>query len=220
MAENINLIEIHDTRKHFYYFLSRVFVDIPDDNMYSQIISLLPAFNIIADNNLMKEACIGFEHFNKKRDKTAGEERILFDNDILNDYSILFCQKDKISLFQSDYIAPYNKSLKSELAYLYKQYGFKLEDSNYTDHLSYQLSFMGYLAGITAINLHKENDEMYNHLLDVQKDFLSKYLQSYINTFFTSVAKIPESAMLYYACATMLVGYTEYDYKFLLKMLE
>lgn len=49
----------------------------------------------------------------------------------------------------------------------------------------------------------------------MQKEFLDKYLFSYINTFFSLVAKIPESALLYYACAAMLLGYTEYDYKFL-----
>ena len=217
METNNSLIELHEGRKHFYYFLARLFIDIPDDNMYEQITSMLPAFNVIADNNMMKEGCIGFEHFNKKREKTAGEERILFDNDILNDYSILFCQKDKVHLFQSEYLAPYNKTLKDELAYLYKQYGYELEDNNYTDHISYQLSFMGYLAGITAININKANHEMTAHLLDVQKEFLNTYMFSYINTFFSSIAKIPESALLYYACAAMVLGYVEYDYKFLSK---
>ena len=215
METNNSLIELHEGRKHIYYFLARLFIDIPDDNMYEQITSMLPVFNLIADNNMIKEGCIGFEHFNKKRENTSGEERILFDNDILNDYSILFCQKDKINLYQSDYTAPYNKSLKDELAYLYKQYGYELEDNNYTDHISYQLSFMGYLAGITAININKANHEMTAHLLDVQKEFLNTYMFSYINTFFSSIAKIPESALLYYACAAMLLGYTEYDYKFL-----
>ena len=148
---------------------------------------------------------------------TAGEERILFDNDILNDYSILFCHKDKIHLYQSEYAAPYNQSLKDELAYLYKQYGYELEDNNYTDHISYQLSFMGYLSGLTSINISKANHEMTAHLLDVQKEFLNTYMFSYINTFFSSIAKIPESALLYYACAAMLLGYVEYDYKFLSK---
>ena len=169
MSENTPLIDIHEGRKHFYYFLARLFVDIPDESMYEQITSILPAFNVIADNNMMKEGCIGFEHFNKKREKTAGEERILFDNDILNDYSILFCHKDKIHLYQSEYAAPYNQSLKDELAYLYKQYGYELEDNNYTDHISYQLSFMGYLSGLTSINISKANHEMTAHLLDVER---------------------------------------------------
>ena len=69
MAENTPLIDIHEGRKHFYYFLARLFVDIPDDNMYEQITSMLPAFNLVADNNMIKEGCIGFEHFNKKREK-------------------------------------------------------------------------------------------------------------------------------------------------------
>ena len=217
MSENTPLIDIHEGRKHFYYFLARLFVDIPDESMYEQITSILPAFNVIADNNMIKEGCIVFEQLKKKREKTAGEERILFDNDILNDYSILFCQKDKVHLFQSEYLAPYNKTLKDELAYLYKQYGYELEDNNYTDHISYQLSFMGYLAGITAININKANHEMTAHLLDVQKEFLNTYMFSYINTFFSSIAKIPESALLYYACAAMVLGYVEYDYKFLSK---
>ena len=215
METNNSLIELHEGRKHIYYFLSRFFIDIPDENMYEQISSMIPAFSIIKANNMIKEGVIGLEHFISKRNKTKGEERILFDNDILNDYSILFCQKDKINLYQSDYTAPYNKTLKDELAYLYKQYGYELEDNNYTDHISYQLSFMGYLAGITAININKANHEMTAHLLDVQKEFLNTYMFSYINTFFSSIAKIPESALLYYACAAMLLGYTEYDYKFL-----
>ena len=215
METNNSLIELHEGRKHIYYFLSRFFIDIPDESMYEQISSMIPAFSIIKANNMIKEGVIGLEHFISKRNKTKGEERILFDNDILNDYSILFCQKDKVNLYQSDYTAPYNKSLKDELAYLYKQYGYELEDNNYTDHISYQLSFMGYLAGITAININKANHEMTAHLLDVQKEFLNTYMFSYINTFFSSIAKIPESALLYYACAAMLLGYTEYDYKFL-----
>ena len=217
METNNSLIELHEGRKHIYYFLSRFFIDIPDESMYEQISSMIPAFSIIKANNMIKEGVIGLEHFISKRNKTKGEDRILFDNDILNDYSILFCHKDKISLYQSDYTAPYNKSLKDELAYLYKQYGYELEDNNYTDHISYQLSFMGYLAGITAININKANHEMTAHLLDVQKEFLNTYMFSYINTFFSSIAKIPESALLYYACAAMLLGYVEYDYKFLSK---
>lgn len=217
METNNSLIELHEGRKHIYYFLSRFFIDIPDESMYEQISSMIPAFSIIKANNMIKEGVIGLEHFISKRNKTKGEERILFDNDILNDYSILFCQKDKVHLFQSEYLAPYNKSLKDELAYLYKQYGYELEDNNYTDHISYQLSFMGYLAGITAININKANHEMTAHLLDVQKEFLNTYMFSYINTFFSSIAKIPESALLYYACAAMVLGYVEYDYKFLSK---
>ena len=217
METNNSLIELHEGRKHIYYFLSRFFIDIPDESMYEQISSMIPAFSIIKANNMIKEGVIGLEHFISKRNKTKGEDRILFDNDILNDYSILFCQKDKVHLFQSEYLAPYNKTLKDELAYLYKQYGYELEDNNYTDHISYQLSFMGYLAGITAININKANHEMTAHLLDVQKEFLNTYMFSYINTFFSSIAKIPESALLYYACAAMLLGYVEYDYKFLSK---
>lgn len=217
METNNSLIELHEGRKHIYYFLSRFFIDIPDESMYEQISSMIPAFSIIKANNMIKEGVIGLEHFISKRNKTKGEERILFDNDILNDYSILFCQKDKVHLFQSEYLAPYNKTLKDELAYLYKQYGYELEDNNYTDHISYQLSFMGYLAGITAININKANHEMTAHLLDVQKEFLNTYMFSYINTFFSSIAKIPESALLYYACAAMVLGYVEYDYKFLSK---
>ena len=34
MSENTPLIDIHEGRKHFYYFLARLFVDIPDENMY------------------------------------------------------------------------------------------------------------------------------------------------------------------------------------------
>lgn len=215
METNNSLIELHEGRKHIYYFLSRFFIDIPDESMYEQISSMIPAFSIIKANNMIKEGVIGLEHFISKRNKTKGEERILFDNDILNDYSILFCHKDKIHLYQSEYAAPYNQSLKDELAYLYKQYGYELEDNNYTDHISYQLSFMGYLSGLTAININKANNEMTAHLLKVQKEFLNTYMFSYLNTFFTSIAKIPESAMLYYACAAMLLGYTEYDYKFL-----
>lgn len=217
METNNSLIELHEGRKHIYYFLSRFFIDIPDESMYEQISSMIPAFSIIKANNMIKEGVIGLEHFISKRNKTKGEDRILFDNDILNDYSILFCQKDKVHLFQSEYLAPYNKTLKDELAYLYKQYGYELEDNNYTDHISYQLSFMGYLAGITAININKANHEMTAHLLDVQKEFLNTYMFSYINTFFSSIAKIPESALLYYACAAMVLGYVEYDYKFLSK---
>lgn len=215
METNNSLIELHEGRKHIYYFLSRFFIDIPDESMYEQISSMIPAFSIIKANNMIKEGVIGLEHFISKRNKTKGEERILFDNDILNDYSILFCHKDKIHLYQSEYAAPYNQSLKDELAYLYKQYGYELEDNNYTDHISYQLSFMGYMSGLTAININKANNEMTAHLLKVQKEFLNTYMFSYLNTFFASVAKIPESAMLYYACAAMLLGYTEYDYKFL-----
>lgn len=217
METNNSLIELHEGRKHIYYFLSRFFIDIPDESMYEQISSMIPAFSIIKANNMIKEGVIGLEHFISKRNKTKGEERILFDNDILNDYSILFCQKDKINLYQSDYTAPYNKSLKDELAYLYKQYGYELEDNNYTDHISYQLSFMGYMSGLTAININKANNEMTAHLLKVQKEFLNTYMFSYINTFFSSIAKIPESALLYYACAAMVLGYVEYDYKFLSK---
>ena len=217
METNNSLIELHEGRKHIYYFLSRFFIDIPDESMYEQISSMIPAFSIIKANNMIKEGVIGLEHFISKRNKTKGEERILFDNDILNDYSILFCHKDKINLYQSDYTAPYNKSLKDELAYLYKQYGYELEDNNYTDHISYQLSFMGYMSGLTAININKANNEMTAHLLKVQKEFLNTYMFSYINTFFSSIAKIPESALLYYACAAMVLGYVEYDYKFLSK---
>lgn len=220
MAENNSLIEIHEGRKHIYYFLSRFFIDIPDENMYEQISSIIPAFSIITVNNMIKEGVIGLEHFTSKRNKTKGEERILFDNDILNDYSILFCQKDKVHLFQSEYLAPYNKTLKDELAYFYKQYGFEIEDNNNTDHISYQLSFMGYLSGMQALNLYKENNEMYNHLLQVQLEFINKYLMTYIHNFFKAVEKIPESALLYYAGAALITGFIEYDKSFLEKMIN
>lgn len=62
MAENTPLIDIHEGRKHFYYFLARLFIDIPDENMYEQITSILPAFNVIADNNMMKEGCCYMVH--------------------------------------------------------------------------------------------------------------------------------------------------------------
>ena len=36
METNNSLIELHEGRKHIYYFLSRFFIDIPDESMYEQ----------------------------------------------------------------------------------------------------------------------------------------------------------------------------------------
>ena len=34
MAENNSLIEVHEGRKHIYYFLSRFYIYIPDENLF------------------------------------------------------------------------------------------------------------------------------------------------------------------------------------------
>lgn len=222
MNNNISLMQVHIGRKQLYYFLARVFLDVPDDDLYTYTLNILPAFEILSKHNkTLEEGYVELSNFLQKRINLQGESLKLFDNGMLNDYSKLFCKSEGLSLYQSMYIAPYGENIKETLYNLQKQYGFDIgqENIDLSDHISYELSFLGYLSGLTAYNLQKENYEMVSHLIETQTNFLENYMLNWVEHLMYAMHNIPEGALFYYPVCSIVHGFLEYDHIFLKKQL-
>ncbi len=222
MNNNISLIQVHTGRKQLYYFLARVFLDVPDNDLYTYTLNILPAFEILSKHNkALESGYIELSNFLQKRINLQGENLKLFDNGMLSDYSNLFCRQDGLSLYQSSYTAPYSENLKENLYSLQKQYGFDIgqDNINLSDHISYELSFLGYLSGLTAYNIQKENHEMVSHLIETQINFLENYMLNWVEHFMNEVQNMPEGALFYYPVSSIVNGFLEYDHVFIKKQL-
>ena len=216
MNNNISLMQVHIGRKQLYYFLARVFLDVPDDDLYTYTLNILPAFEILSKHNkALEEGYVELSNFLQKRINLQGESLKLFDNGMLNDYSKLFCKSEGLSLYQSMYIAPYGENIKETLYNLQKQYGFDTgqENIDLSDHISYELMFMSYLSKGIAQNIVKGDMEQVNNLMHLQKMFLEEHLLKWVEMFSKSVIGFAESVSFYAPVCYFMIGFLKDDFE-------
>ncbi len=221
MYNNLSLIEIHNGRTQLYYFLARVFIDVPDENLYSLTADMVPAFEILSQyNNMLHYGCLQIKEFIKTRNSKVSEEKVMFDNNILNNYSNLFCKSGGLSLYQSMYPATYRENIKENLFNIFKQYDFETAYNNQeSDHISSELSFTAHLAALTSLNLRKNNNDMADHLVKVQLSMIDDYMLKWIKNLAYSISDIETGDLFYAPMINIINGFLEQDKIFLNKLI-
>ena len=218
---NEELKQIHLGREQIYYMLGNIFIDVPNEEMYKNIETLLPSFKLMAeDDEILNDGINGLEKFLNLRDEKEGEEKVKFDNDVLSNFTRIYCLSDSVPTTESVYVSPEklsNQEVTGIVSKLQNQYGFiiKNESNEGSDHISYELYFLGHLSSMTANYIEAGNVDMALNIQLVQKNFLEEHLLKWANLFTKATLGYSESAYFYAPACYTLLGFLEVDRGFL-----
>lgn len=223
MSQELYMTDVHKGREVIYSCLSRMFLYIPSAELYNMLETLLPFFEEMVtddENDLMTQGANGIKKFLENRKNLSGEELNTFDEDVVRSFTRLYCLTDSVPISESVYTSVShltNEGATGEVKKLYDACNF---DMNHTsnepsDHISYELMFMSYLAKGTYKHIEKGNTEEADKLLNLQKQFLNDHLLKWLSDFVKATVKFAESYSLYAPIAYFALGYATEDNAFL-----
>lgn len=193
---NIEMLQnVHTARGEFYSFLSKLFCNVPDDNLYSLLMEMSPKLKTLAentDNNNLKTGVQGIVDFLNKRNALSGKELSDFDLDTSRHYTSMFCLTSSIPTDESVYTSvehrPREESYDKMVA-LFSKYGMKKTNDipENEDFISYELLFMSRLAYACVKLLENGDEENYGLLIKEQLDFHTNHFDKWVYTFFHNV---------------------------------
>lgn len=208
-------------REQIYYMLGNIFIEVPSEEMFKNIELLLPSFRIMAeDNKMIKDGILGIEKFLQIRKEKTDQDLVKFDNETLSNFTRIYCLTDSVPITESTYVSPErlsNQTVTGEINKLQKEYGFIInnESNEGSDHISYELYFLGHLSELTY-RLYKKNEvDMVKKLLIVQYNFLSDHLFKWVSHFVKATLNYSESVYFYAPCCYIMLGYIEEDKAYL-----
>ena len=136
---------ILEGREVIYSVLSKIFLDVPDKNMYEMITKVFPLMKDFVSNEYAQNI------MNQLNDYISNR---LTDEFLLNwqrDYTRLFCLTDSVPVSESYYTSidklVMQESREQVLA-LYRKYKFNMNHTSNEpeDHISYELIFVSFLS--------------------------------------------------------------------------
>jgi TorA maturation chaperone TorD len=221
MTDNLaaKLKEIHSARGEFYAFLSRVFSNVPDDNMYQMLNEISQKLQMLAeesDNENIRAGTEGITDFLKKRNSLSSQELPEFDLDRARHYTTLLCLKTSVPADESIYTS-FDHMERSgsydELLELFGKYKMRKADiPENEDFIGYELLFMSKLAYDCAKFIVNDEADTYNERLKAQYNFHLEHMDKWIYDFFTAIIRFGiEDEILYKFCACFALGFIQED---------
>lgn len=200
--------EILETRKNFYAFLYRMYLEEPPRELADDLVNERFSFpDLISLNKELSEGFRGLKEFMEKNKSKAVDE--LYE-DLVDEYTRLFVGPHRLPVqpYESWWVD--GKLMGESLLKVKKDYRKAgiVKARDYTepeDHVAFELKFMHYLCdeGFCA-----ENEEKMKECLNLQKKFLNAHLLRWVlnfcdalyecelSDFYKSIAKLTKGFLL------------------------
>ena len=223
MSSELYLSETHLGREVIYSCLSRMFLEIPSEEIYKMLETIHPALSDMAlecNNDLIKQGVDGIGRFLAKRASLQASELASFDDEIVRSYTRVYCLTDSVPISESVYTSIDHLSMQdssSKVQALYKACSFDMKHSSNEppDHISYELMFMSYLSKGIHKHLDNGSQEHADDLINLQRHFIKNHMLKWFDDFVKATVKFPESLHLYAPVAYFMLGYVNEDRDFL-----
>lgn len=205
------LKKVHSARSELYAFLSRVFSNVPDNEMYQILADISPKLKMLSedtDDEDIKTGAEGVADFLEKRNSLADQELFDFDLERSRHYTTLFClPKASIPSDESNYTAFNHESRDKSYNQMLELFGkYKMTKANIPeneDFIGYELLFMSKLAYDCVEFIERSEMDNYHDRLRTQYHFHVEHLDKWAYDFFGRVINFGlEDEILYkfFAC--------------------
>ncbi len=223
MSPELYMAEAHKGREVIYACLSRIFLELPSENIYKMLETLLPDISYMAEDcgeGLVKEGLEGLNKFIAGRSALSGEELAAFDDAVSRHFTRVYCLTDSVPVSESVYTSVDHLSMQDsagQVQALYNACGFDMKNPSNEppDHVAYELMFMAYLAKGTWKHLEKGGKKHAEELIGLQSRFISEHMLKWFGDFVKATVRFPESLSLYAPAAYFMLGYVKEDQAFL-----
>lgn len=214
---------IHKGREVIYACFSRIFLNVPDSEVYAALSALVPVLKDMAaagDDKLMKSGHAGLEKFVSKRGSFKEKELEEFDLEAKRAFTRLYCMTDSVPNSESVYLSPEHLVMQEQadkVFQIYSENGFVMDcpSNEPQDHISYELMFMSYMALIAAEAYARHDFGEGRRAETVSFDFIEAHLLKWLDAFLKNTISMPESLELYAPSIYFLQGYIRQDAVFL-----
>ncbi len=193
--ETVMLKNIHSGRGEIYAFLSRLFSNVPNKELYTMLAEISPKLETIRDNTDNQEIVTGIDGilaFIRQRDGLSGEALAQFDLERSRHYTTLFCLPKSIPTEESMYTSPEHNprgDSYEEVLALFGRYRMTKSSTirENEDFVGYELLFLSKLAYDCAALLEAGNMDEYTTLLQAQYDFHTEHFDRWVYDFYNTV---------------------------------
>ncbi len=223
MSQEIYMVEAHKGREVIYSCLSRVFLELPSESLFEMLENILPnleEMKIDDKDDLITQGVEGIKRFVDSRKNLSDEELKSFNDEVTRCFTRLYCLTDSVPVSESVYTSVShltNEEATGQVKWLYDTCKFDMKHSSNepSDHISYELMFMSYLAKGTYKHIEKGSMEEATKLLDLQRQFINEHILKWLSDFVKATVNFSESYTLYAPVAYFALGYVEEDRVFL-----
>lgn len=207
---------ILEGREVIYSVLSRIFLDVPNKNMYEMITKIFPLMKDFVSNEYAQNI------MNQLNDYISNS---LTDEFLLNwqrDYTRLFCLTDSIPLSESYYTSIDKlvmQESRDQVLALYRKHKFNMNHTSNEpeDHISYELMFVSFLSKQAKLSA---DENVLKELMKTQMQFINEHLLI-LSTALTDKMKIYEQGKrFYYPLMLFMIEFIKADYDYISELLN
>ncbi len=206
-------IAINAGREVYYSFLSRMYIETPNESIYELLNTVKPYLLEIGDEGKV------LVDFIDNRNSLTDEEKKEHDLDILRGYTRFFCLGTVATVSESPFTSVHNLVMddsRDDALKYYRAWGYEMpnEVNEPEDHIAYELMFMSYLARKVRNNAETDVD-IANKALETSKEFLEKHLLNWVGLFVKQIEDYDEAKQLYTPLGLFMLNFLQADKEYL-----
>lgn len=207
---------ILEGREVIYSVLSKIFLDVPNKNMYEMITKVFPLMKDFVSNEYAQNI------MNQLNDYISNS---LTDEFLLNwqrDYTRLFCLTDSVPVSESYYTSIEKlvmQESREQVLALYRKCKFNMNHTSNEpeDHISYELMFVSFLSKQAKL----ANDEnILKELMNIQMQFIHEHLLILLTALTDKMKIYEQGKRFYYPLALFMIEFIKADYDYISELLN
>lgn len=207
---------ILEGREVIYSVLSKIFLDVPDKNMYEMVTKIFPLMKDFISNEYAENI---ISQLNDYINNELTDEFLL---DWQRDYTRLFCLTDSVPLSESYYTSidklVMQESREQVLA-LYRKHKFNMNHTSNEpeDHIAYELMFISFLSKQAKLTT---DENVLKELMRIQMQFISEHLLILSTAVADKMKKYEQGSKFYFPLSLFIIEFIKADYDYISELLN